>query len=87
MNDVKCYDNIFEGNGKTGIQIGKGTNWEIKDNDFCDLNVYDNNGSTIKLFGSTDNVIKDNANQVVGGGSASDPSNFIGEGRECDNDD
>ena len=82
MNDVECKDNIFKGNANTGIRIWEGTNWEIKDNDFCDLNV-DSYGFTIQLFASTDNVIKDNANQVVGGGSASDPSNIIGEGRVC----
>ena len=83
MNDVECKDNIFKGNGLTGIRIWKGTNWEIKGNILCDLNVYNSNGFTIQLFTSTDNVIKDNANQVVGGGSASDPSNYIGEAIEC----
>ena len=80
-NNGSCI--IFKGNSKYGIAVNNGTNWDIKGNDFCDLNVYNPDGFTIKLFASTDNVVKDNANQIVGGGSASDPSNIIGEAKEC----
>lgn len=73
-----------------GVDIGVGSgrceNWSIKNNDLCDLVVYHPEGITIELNYAQDCEVKNNWNQVVVGGSASDPSNSIGEGIECDDD-
>lgn len=91
IHNVSVKNNTITGNCHTGILVNYGfepdncSNWSIKDNDLCDLNVSHSAGATIVLNKVENSEVKDNANQVVGGSSAGDPSNFIGEGRECNN--
>ena len=71
----------------TGIFARDGDNWEIKDNNLCGFTVSNSEGATIFLVNTINSEIEDNAGQVVGGPSASDPSNDIGEAKECEVDD
>jgi hypothetical protein len=80
MKNVQVADNIFTGSSNSGILTYLGASWTIVDNDFCDLSA----PSSISLLFTPDCIVKDNAGQVVTGPSASDPSNFIGEAKECD---
>ena len=77
--NVQVKDNVFEGSGQFGIGSVNGENWIIKDNDLCGVT-----GPTIFLKNLKNSEIKDNANQVLFGPGAAEPSNIIGEGRECD---
>lgn len=92
MNNVYVDNNIISGNCSTGIQVNFGapwevpaigTNWSIKNNDMCDLTVTNSSGSTIMLNKVAKSEVKNNANQVVGGSSAGDPSNSISNPKEC----
>ena len=87
MNNVKLHDNVLAGNGFAGMYINSGDNWEIKDNNMCDLMVSNPDGLTVEIDNSTDHIISDNTNQVIGGTSANDPTIYIGEAEECDDDD
>jgi hypothetical protein len=79
-NNVQVKNNVIEGSGPAGgIASVNGDNWIIKDNDLCGVT-----GPTIYLQNSVNFEIKNNVNQIVFGPSANDPSNIIGEGRECD---
>lgn len=88
-NNVQAYGNKITGTALTGIQVNIGvepdncSNWSIKDNDLCDLAVSHPAGATILLNKVENSEVKNNANQVVGGSSAGDPSNDIGEAQEC----
>ena len=95
MHNVDVYNNVISGRCGVGITAWGGwlgdncQNWSIKDNDMCDLVLTHMNlpaGTTIELNGALNCEVKNNLNQVVGGVSASDPSNFIGEAEECDDD-
>jgi hypothetical protein len=84
MQNVEVFDNTFIGSSYSGILARYGSNWEIIDNDLCGLIVSHPAGFTIRLDrNNIYSVVKDNANQIVGGSSANDPSNYIGEGVEC----
>jgi hypothetical protein len=94
MNHVDVHNNVISGSCGVGITVGMYIgmeagaceNWSIKDNDFCDLVLTHTNlpeGTTIELNYARNCEVKNNANQVVGGGSATDPSNLIGEGMDC----
>jgi hypothetical protein len=92
MHHVDVYNNIVSGTCGVGITAWGGNygtceNWSIKDNMFCDLVTTHPSlpeGTTIELNGAFNCEIKNNWNQVVGGLSAADPSNHIGEGIACD---
>ncbi len=87
VRNARVEDNTFMGSVLTGIFARGGDNWEIEDNNLCGLTVSNAEGATILLNGTTNSEVEDNAGQVVGGTSASDPSNDIGEAEECDDDD
>lgn len=87
VKNVQVKDNVFEGSGLYGgIASIAGDNWIIKDNDLCGVATISPFNCTIFLISIKNSEIKDNANQVIGPG-APDPTNIIGEGRECDDDD
>ena len=81
VKNVQVKDNYIEGSGRFGIAIVAGDNWIIKDNDLCGVNAL-----PIFIVSLTNSEIKENANQVIGGPGASDPTIIIGEPEECDND-
>ncbi len=84
VKNVQVKDNVFEGSGQYGgIASIAGDNWIIKDNDLCGVAITAPFNCTIFLIGIKNSEIKDNANQVIGPG-APDPTNIVGEGRECD---
>ena len=83
IENTKVIDNVFYGSGYTGIYAHKVNDWKIINNDFCDV-INPILGATIFLIQSTNFEIMKNSNQIVGGPSAGDPSNIIGQGRECD---
>ena len=84
LKNVQVKDNVFEGSGQFGgIASVRSDNWIIKDNDLCGVAPIPPFNCTIFLFNLKNSEIKDNANQVIGGPGANDPSNIIGEGREC----
>ena len=84
LKNLQVKDNVFEGSGTFGGIAGvRSDNWIIKDNDLCGVAAMPPFNCTIFLFNLKNSEIKDNANQVIGGPGASDPSNIIGEGREC----
>ena len=56
----------------------------IKDNDFCKVVPGPPNNCTISLNNIKNSEIKNNANQIIGGPGAIEPTNTIGEGRECE---
>ena len=72
-------ENTFKGFGWSGIFSLNGDNWEIVENNFCKLRVTNNEAATIFLNQHINSIITKNANQIVGGPSANDPSNKIGE--------
>ncbi|MDX5585671.1 MAG: hypothetical protein QNK20_12310 [Aureibaculum sp.] len=83
LNNVEVKNNVIEGSGiYGGIASIFGDNWIIKDNDLCGVPVPPNN-CTIFLYNLTNSEIKNNANQIIGGPGASEPTNIIGEGSEC----
>lgn len=89
IHNANVYNNTFTGTSSTGIQlnfgapweVGNCSNWSIKNNDMCDLNV--TNGATIMLHKAVDCEVKNNAYQIVGGSSADDPTNVISNPKEC----
>ena len=94
MNNVDVRDNVISGSCGVGITVGAYVgneagaceNWSIKDNDLCDLVLTHPGlpeGTTIELNFARNCEVKNNLNQVVAGGSATDPSNLIGEGMDC----
>ena len=91
MNNVDVRNNVIRGNCGVGITAWGGISdicekWSIKDNDLCDLVLTHNNlpaGTTIELNNALNCEVKNNLNQVVGGASAADPSNLIGDGIDC----
>jgi hypothetical protein len=92
MNHVDVHENEITGTCGVGITAWGGfsdfcDDWSIKNNVMCDLVLTHTGlpaGTTIELNNALNCVVKDNWNQVVGGASAADPSNNIGEGVECD---
>ncbi|MEN8230888.1 MAG: right-handed parallel beta-helix repeat-containing protein [Bacteroidota bacterium] len=87
LKNVQVKDNVFEGSGRFGGIAGlKGGNWIITDNDLCGVAPVAPFNCTIFLNNLKNSEINDNANQVVGGPGASDPTIIIGEGRECNED-
>lgn len=87
VSNALVEDNTFVGSGFTGVFVNGADNWEIEDNNLCGLSVLNGEGATIFLISTISSEIEDNAGQVVGGPSASDPSNDIGEPKECEVDD
>jgi hypothetical protein len=89
IHNANVYNNTFKGTSSTGIQlnfgapweVGNCSNWSIKNNNLCDLNV--TNGATIMLHKAVDCEVKNNAYQIVGGSSADDPTNVISNPKEC----
>lgn len=90
INNVQVYNNKITGTASSGIQVNFGfepdncNNWSVKNNNMCDLSVTNSAGATVILNKVVESEVKNNANQVVGGSSATDPSNIIGEDRECE---
>ena len=85
MNNVRFCDNTLKGRSSCGIVVKRGDSWEIQDNNLCDLTVSNPEGATIILDYNINSVVRENSGQAVGGSSASDPSNHIGEAKECVN--
>ncbi len=83
MENVELKNNIFFGNGYTGLYSERGHGWSIKNNNFCDV-TNPSLGGTLFLINPTNFELKNNFNQTVAGFGYDDPSNVIGEGRECD---
>ncbi|MBE0680172.1 MAG: right-handed parallel beta-helix repeat-containing protein [Bacteroidales bacterium] len=83
VSNVQVKDNVFEGSGQFGIGSVNGENWIIKDNNLCGVVLGKPFYCTIFLSNLKNSEIKNNANQVIGGPGATDPSIIIGEGREC----
>ena len=82
MENTKLVNNVFYGGGFTGLYAERGNNWSIVNNNFC--NVIDPfSGGTLFLINPMNFKVKNNINQVVAGVAVDDPSNIIGEGREC----
>jgi len=84
--NVQVKDNVFEGSGQFGIGSVNGENWIIKDNNLCGVVLGPPINCTIFLSNLKNSEIKNNANQVIGGPGATDPSITIGEGIECKDD-
>lgn len=88
VNNVEIKNNTFVGSSMFGGIGGAGAitggeNWMIKDNDFCGVVPQPPFNCTIWLNNLTNSEIKNNSNQILGGPGAAKPSNFIGEGLEC----
>jgi hypothetical protein len=91
MNHVDVNNNVIRGRCGVGITAWGGffdtcEDWSIKDNYLCDLVLTHTNlpeGTTIELNNALNCEVKNNANQVVGGASAGDPSNLIGDAVDC----
>jgi hypothetical protein len=92
MHNVDVYDNVISGKCGVGITAWGGflgdycQNWSIKENNLCELELTHLNlpaGTTIELNNALNSEVKNNANQVVGGASAGDPSNLIGNAVDC----
>lgn len=82
--NVELKNNIVAGSCAFGGIAGIfGSNWIIKDNDLCGDVPTSPNNCTIFLNNIKNSEIKNNANQIIGGPGASEPTNIIGEGREC----
>ncbi|WP_372950340.1 right-handed parallel beta-helix repeat-containing protein [Mariniphaga sp.] len=89
VNNVEIKNNTFVGSSMFGGiggagAINGGENWIVKDNDLCGVVPQPPFNCTIWLNRLTNSQIKNNANQVIGGPGALEPTNIIGEGRECD---
>ena len=87
LKNVQVKANVVEGKGIFGGIAGAGRreggdNWIIKDNDLCGVVPGPPYNCTIFLDNLMNSEIKDNANQIIYP-VALDPSNIIGEGREC----
>jgi hypothetical protein len=82
MENTEVKNNVFYGSGFTGLYSERGNNWNILNNDFCDISP--SSGSTLFLIIPENYVVQNNSNQIVAGIGIDDPSNFIGEGKECD---
>jgi hypothetical protein len=83
VNNVNIIDNYFSGNGFSAIFARDGEGWEIKDDDMCDFSPTNPGGATIFLINLTESNIYNNSNQIIGGPSASEPSNNIFGAIEC----
>lgn len=84
-NNVQVKNNVFEGIAAYGaIACVNGENWIVKDNNLCGVVPGPPFKCTIFFNKLKYSEIKNNANQIIGGPGASDPTNIIGEGRECD---
>ena len=85
VSNVQVRNNVFVGSGLFGaIGCLNGDNWIIKDNDLCGVAPTPKFNCTIYFNNLTNSEIKNNANQIIGGPGALEPTNIIGEGRECD---
>ena len=85
VSNVEVKNNIVKGNCAFGGIAGIfGNNWIIKDNDLCGVVPTPPNNCTILFNNLTYSEIKNNANQIIGGLGATEPTNIIGEGWECD---
>ncbi|WP_297093740.1 right-handed parallel beta-helix repeat-containing protein [uncultured Draconibacterium sp.] len=79
VSNVEVKNNSIQGSGMYGgIACIVGNNWVIKDNDLCEVTA-----PTILLNNVRNSEIKNNFNQVIFGPSATEPTNIIGEGYEC----
>jgi len=84
MKNVQAYNNTISGNCFSGIAVRfNGDNWSIKNNNLCNVVVFNPDGATILLDNSTNCEVLNNANQVVGGTSVNNASNLIGSGKDC----
>ncbi|MGZ2370692.1 right-handed parallel beta-helix repeat-containing protein [Ancylomarina sp. YFZ004] len=83
MDNTELKNNVFYGSGYTGLYTERGNNWSIVNNDFCGI-IDPILGGTLFLINPMNFEVKNNINQVVAGVGVDDPSNIIGEGRECD---
>ena len=89
INNIQVYNNKITGTGSTGIQVNFGfepdnfNNWSVTNNDMCDLTVSNSAGATILLNKVVDSEVKNNANQIVAGSSAGDPTNIISNPKDC----
>jgi len=81
MENTELKNNIFYGTGFTGLYTMRGNGWSIENNDFCGVSPF--SGSTLFLVSPMNFDVHNNTNQIVGGTLPFDPSNIIGEGREC----
>lgn len=82
VNDAEVKNNVFYGQGAAGILALEIKNWSIKDNDFCAV---ENPTEGVTIFAPLAKFIdvRNNYNQSVGGPGINDPSNYIGDGYEC----
>ena len=87
LKNVQVKNNIFEGSGRFGAiacaGANGGDNWTIKNNNLCGVIPVAPFNCTIFLSKLKNSEIKNNANQIIGGPGADDPSNIIGEGIAC----
>lgn len=85
MDNTEVKNNEFYGSGYTGLYTERGDGWSIVNNDFCGITdpVF---GVTLYLINPMNFEVINNLNQTIGGTLPFDPSNYIGEGRECDDD-
>jgi len=83
MENTKLINNVFYGSSVfTGLYVERGNGWKIINNDFCNV-INPISGVTLFLINPMNFEVKNNINQVVAGVAVDDPSNIIGEGREC----
>jgi hypothetical protein len=87
LKNVQIKNNNFEGNGRFGAiacaGANGGDNWTIKENNLCDVIPVAPFNCTIFLSKLKNSEIKNNANQIIGGPGANEPSVIIGEGVAC----
>lgn len=90
LKNVQVKNNIVEGSGRFGAiacaGVKGGDNWIIKDNNLCGVVPISPFNCTIYLSDLVNSEIRNNANQLIGGPGADEPSNIIGEGVACDED-
>lgn len=84
LNNTEVNNNVFYGSGFTGLYTEGGDGWSIVNNDFCDI-TNPVLGATLFLINPMNFEVRNNLNQTVGGPFPFDPSNYIGDGRECVN--
>jgi hypothetical protein len=87
LKNIQIKDNNFEGSGRFGAIACAGVNggdkWIIKENNLCDVIPVAPHDCTIYLDNLKNSEIKNNANQIIGGPGANEPSVIIGEGVAC----
>lgn len=81
VHDATVRDNVVVGSGFAALVSDGGAGWQVVDNDLCGHTPF--SGASVFLVGTTDTEIRDNAGQIVGGPSAADPSNAIGDAVAC----